>query len=226
MEDLPPIPNLLEKYYPQLKFVLSGLLLFGSGLLLAKFWEYKKRAKLEYQEKAAVGSNSDYNQEAQVTPAVVVVNVSGAVKNPGVYSLKSGARVNDALEKAGGLAQNANRNWVSRNLNLASKLSDGEKVYIPEEGEGESSPVLGLVGESAGIAMEEKDSNSTCPAQININTASLETLTCLYNVGEKRAQEIIDYRSKNPFGSVEDITNIKGIGEKTLERIRERITVH
>ena len=229
MEDLlPTIPELLEKYYPHLKFILSCLFLFGSGLLLAKVWEYKKRPKLEYQEKAAIGSsvNDKYKQEEQSIPVAVVVNVSGAVKKPGVYSLETGARGNDALEKAGGLAESADKDWVSRELNLASKLNDGEKVYIPEEGEVKGSPVFGLVAESVERTAGEKEFGSTCPAQININTASLEILTCLYNVGEKRAQEIIDYRSKTPFGSVEEITNIKGIGEKTLERIRERITVN
>lgn len=231
MEELPSIPSLLEKYYSQLKFILSGLLLFGSGLLLAKVWEYKRRPKLSYQEEAVseIGP-AGLERSSQITQSpsgtmAIKIDVSGAVNNPGVYSLQTGDRVEDALKKAGGIADNADKEWVSKELNLAAKVSDGTKLYIPAEGESLAVDVS-FQSESAGqVVGAADDSGAGCPSKININTASLETLTCLYNIGEKKAQAIIDYRSQDPFDSVEEITNVGGIGEKTLERVRSRVTL-
>lgn len=226
---LPDIPALLEKYFHPLKIILSALLLFGSGLLLARTLEYRKRPKLVYQESAVSETlstaQSSPKTETPTLTSIVKVDVSGEVKSPGVYSLKKGDRVEDALRQAGGLSAGADRDWVSRNLNLASKLSDGDKIYIPVQGEEASTGGSSFAGSSAGSVAGEASGSSACPAKININTAPAETLQCLYNIGEGRAQAIVDYRSEKPFDSVEEITNIKGVGQKTLERIRERIVV-
>ncbi len=230
MEELPSIPSLLEKYYPYLKFILSGLLLFGSGLLLARVWEYRRRPKLSYQEDAVPEvKQAGLERSSQITQSVEIkVDVSGSVNKPGVYSLQTGDRVEDALKKAGGIADNADKEWVSKELNLAAKVSDGTKLYVPAEGESAAGEVLfrnETAGRVAGVANDSSDSSAGCPSKININTAPVETLTCLYNVGEKRAQAIIDYRAQKPFESVEELTNIRGIGEKTLERVRDKITL-
>ena len=135
------------------------------------------------------------------TSGYVFVDIDGAVKNPGVYQLEDGDRVNDAIIMAGGLTEHA----YTKNLNKARKISDGEKIYIPAEGEIESS------SNSSGL--------------ININTASIGELMSLPGIGEVYAQRIIDYRSSKLFGSVEEIKNIEGIGEKTFEKIKELITI-
>ncbi len=135
------------------------------------------------------------------TSGYIFVDIDGAVKNPGVYQLTDGDRVNDAIIMAGGLTEHA----YTKNLNKARKISDGEKIYIPAEGEIESS------SNSSGL--------------ININTASISELMSLPGIGEVYAQRIIDYRSSKLFGSVEEIKNIEGIGEKTFEKIKELITI-
>jgi len=135
------------------------------------------------------------------TSGYIFVDIDGAVKNPGVYQLEDGDRVNDAIIMAGGLTEHA----YTKNLNKARKISDGEKIYIPAEGEIESS------SNSSGL--------------ININTASISELMSLPGIGEVYAQRIIDYRSSKLFGSVEEIKNIEGIGEKTFEKIKELITI-
>jgi len=229
MENLPlNISDLVEKYFHPLKIILSGSLLFGSGLLLAKTLEYLERPQLSYQKADTMdgedmtGLNKKKKQE-ELLP--LVVDVSGAVHIPGVYSLEDGARVNDALRKAGGLSEDADEDWVSRELNLASRLTDGEKIYIPRKGEVQEQRELNTAVKSGGEIRSANETTSSCPSKININSAPLEILTCLYNVGGKRAQAIIDYRNKHPFDNVEEISNIKGIGSKTLERIRSRIVV-
>ncbi len=130
------------------------------------------------------------------------VDIDGAVNNPGVYEFKDGSRVNDAIITAGGLKSNA----YTKNLNKARLLNDGEKIYILN------------VDEISEISSE----NSKL---ININTASKEMLMTIPGIGKVYAQRIIDYRNKKSFGSIEEIKNIDGIGEKIFEKIKEFITV-
>ena len=221
-------PQLLEKYYRPLKIILSVVLLFGSGLLLAKTLEYRKRPKLSYQEKTLPQNTTSSESSETATRDSVTslkVDVSGSVAAPGVYSLSTGERIEDALDAAGGLSPEADTAWVAKELNLAAKLSDGDKIYIPAEGEHTVTETITQPVARAGSTAGSSSEDSGCPAKININNASKEVLQCLYNVGEARAQAIIDYRSQKPFDSVGEITNIKGIGEKTLEKIRGKIVV-
>ena len=152
------------------------------------------------------GENQE-TQESQDTKeehiSHMYVDIDGEVKNPGVYQLKDGDRVNDAIIMAGGLTDSA----FTKNLNKARKLTDGEKIYIPKEGE-ESEVLSG-------------DSNL-----ININTASANDLMSLPGIGEVYAQRIIDYRNEKPFDSIEEIKNIEGIGEKKFEKLKDLIKVN
>jgi len=155
----------------------------------------------------------------------IVINVSGAVLNPGVYKLEKGARLGLALEKAGGLTEKADRNWVDRNLNLARILNDGEKIYIPERGEGIGNKELGLPAGQAGIREENKVAGAMSDL-ININTASLAELDTLPGIGPAFAQRIIDYREKQGgFTTIEEIQAVSGIGPKLFEKIKEKITL-
>ena len=124
------------------------------------------------------------------------------LQNPGVYQLESGDRVNDAIIMAGGLTDDA----CTKNLNKARKLSDGEKIYIPSEDE------IEISSNSSGL--------------ININTASADELMLLPGIGQVYAQRIIDYRSSKSFSSIEEITNIDGIGEKTFNKLKDLITIN
>jgi competence protein ComEA len=142
------------------------------------------------------------------TPAPIRVHVSGAVRQPDVYELPPGSIVKDAIEAAGGPASDANLDSV----NLAVELRDQQQVYVPRQGE--IAPMVPAVGGGASAG------------PVNINTATAAELEALSGIGPKTAEAIVEYREANgPFGSIEDIVNVPGIGEGTFEKIKDRITV-
>ena len=148
---------------------------------------------------------------APVEEERIVVHVVGAVKNPGVYTLEYGQRVKDAIDVAGGSLPEAD---LVR-LNLALKLEDEDKLYVPEIGETFDE----LNTDAIGVFSSDKD-------KININKASLVELEVLPGIGPATAQKIIDYRDKNgPFKQIEEIKNVSGIGVKKFEQIRDKITI-
>ena len=158
----------------------------------------------------------------------IIVDIQGAVNNPGVVSLPDGSRVNDAIEKAGGLTEKAD----TMNVNLATRLADGDKVYIPKEQEQTS--VQKSNSEMAGVvtnALANKSAISSSNAgegdgTVNINTANSERLQTLSGVGPATAQKIIDYRERSGgFKKVEDIMKVSGIGVKTFEKLKDKISV-
>ncbi|MGW8459821.1 helix-hairpin-helix domain-containing protein [Bacillus atrophaeus] len=143
----------------------------------------------------------------------IIIDIKGAVKHPGVYELKTGDRVSQAIEKAGGINSEADEKQV----NLAELLQDGTVVYIPSEGEEPTQSATATASVQNGAGKE---------ALININTASLEELQAISGVGPSKAEAIIAYREENgKFQAVEDITNVSGIGEKSFEKIKSAITV-
>lgn len=147
----------------------------------------------------------------------ICVHVAGSVKQPGLYCLSSQDRVNDALQAAGGLTDDADESQI----NLAAHVKDGMRLYIPHTGEsaGETNTTLDMnaLGESG----EQSPSGL-----INLNTADVKELTNIPGIGEKTAQKIFDNRSKQgKFGSIDDLTRVPGIGSKKLESIRPYVTV-
>ena len=139
----------------------------------------------------------------------IYVHICGAVINPGVYQVPAGTRVYQALELAGGSSNDA---YLS-GINLADKLADGQKVYIPSEGEN-----------AEGIL--STDSGDVQSVMININTASEAELMTLPGIGQSRAKDIINYRVKNGlFESIDDIMKVSGIKEAAFEKIKDLIKV-
>lgn len=146
---------------------------------------------------------------AEISGPQVAVYICGAVKNPGVYVLASGARVIDALEAAGGFLPDADEKGV----NLARVLSDGEQVTICTAKE----------AEEGGASGELKNPDD---GRININTADAEELRKLPGIGETKAGDIITWRNDHGgFRSIEDIMKVSGIKESLFGRIKESITV-
>ena len=143
----------------------------------------------------------------------LVVHVAGAVRDPGVYRLAAGARVDDAVARAGGATARADLGG----LNLAAELEDGRQVLVPERARGG-----GGGGAVAGAAVPEP-----APGQpLNLNTATLEQLDTLSGIGPLTAQKILEYREElGGFGSVEELGEIPGIGEKRLASLREEVTL-
>ncbi|MDK0707742.1 ComEA family DNA-binding protein [Clostridium perfringens] len=158
----------------------------------------------------------------------IVVEIKGEVKKPNVYELKNGSRIYELIEEAGGPTDEADLS----NINRALYLSDGQCIVIKNINDVESeeanlneslnTEVSNSIPTNSSGEKGEKNENSV----ININTASKETLMTLNGIGESKAQAIIDYRDEiGGFKSVDDITNVSGIGEKTLEKIKDKISI-
>ena len=147
---------------------------------------------------------------ASPSVVLVLVDVAGWVRHPGVYEFSTGARVIDAIEAAGGARPGA----MLEALNLAAPLADGTQILVPREGEaGVVPPVAAGSGSVAG-------------ALVNINNASASELEILPGIGEVIAQRIVDHRTANgPFASVDQLLDVSGIGDAILGSIRELVTV-
>jgi competence protein ComEA len=144
------------------------------------------------------------------TPAPINVYVSGAVKQPDVYTLPLGSLVKDAIAAAGGAAADADLDHI----NLALRLSDQQQVHVPRR------------GEAPPVNTNTRSGVGAIGALININTATLEELDTLPGIGPSIAQAIIDYRTAHgPFQTIEEIDNVKGIGPALFEKIKSQITV-
>ncbi|UNC93320.1 helix-hairpin-helix domain-containing protein [Candidatus Contubernalis alkaliaceticus] len=160
----------------------------------------------QYAEGKRTDESFQEEQFVEESKEPVIIHVVGAVRNPGVYTLQEGDRVLEAVKKAGGFLEDAYGDAV----NLAARVYDGQQIYIPRE------------GEEASLSVYQE----TQSQKININTASQVDLETLPGIGPAKAGAIVQDREKNgPFKSVEDLTRVTGIGEKTLEGMRDSITI-
>ncbi|EOR23708.1 MULTISPECIES: helix-hairpin-helix domain-containing protein [Bacillaceae] len=203
----------LRKNKKFILFVLGGI----SLLLLYRFYpilmpkneeEYFPQDDLLTERGEEITESELAEEEPQVT--FILVDVKGAVKNPGVYEANEGDRVNDIIQKAGGILNNGEKNAV----NLAMKVSDEMIIYVPyigEEGE--------VVNDQASLSANE--------GLVNINKASETELLQLPGVGPSKAAAIIEYREQNGgFSTKEDLKKISGIGEKTYEKLEPFLTIN
>lgn len=169
--------------------------------------------ELEQRQESESSIEAELQAAAEEDPVLLVVDVAGAVNNPGVYELKDGSRVAAAIDAAGGLAPEADVSGINR----ASKLVDGQKIYIPLAGESSA---------ASGAANSASTDANASSGLVNINTASLEELDALPGVGPSTAQAIIDDRTQNgAFASIEDLLRVSGIGEKKYEKLKASICV-
>jgi len=153
---------------------------------------------------------------ATPTPSPLRVYITGAVLHPDVYRLAAGSIVKDAIEAAGGVTQDAD---LVR-INLAQELQDQQQIYVPRVGEDEAPPPV------AGGEPTPSSGSAGLAGKININTATTEELDTLPGIGPAFAQRIIEYRNANgPFKTIEEITNISGIGDATFQKFKDRISV-
>jgi competence protein ComEA len=171
-------------------------------------------SRLDGAEKPAASSRAAAPigiQESEVAGAPVVVHVAGAVRRPGVYKLSASARVDDAVARAGGATRRADLGG----LNLAAKVLDGRQVLVPAR----AAPGTAPAAAGGGAAPAEGQ-------PLNVNTATLEQLDLLSGVGPVTAQKILDFREeRGGFGSVEELGEIPGIGDKRLASLREELTL-
>lgn len=198
----------------------------ASGLAMASFGGHSSSVSFERSDEASVSdvhgagdaSSDDESSAKSSSAAEVYVDVDGAVVRPGVYRLKDGARVSQAIDAAGGLTAEAD----VTELNRASKITDGQKIYVPTVGEQQAAAAVG--GDESSTATTPGAGSSS--GLVNINTASAAELQTLSGIGPSMAQSIIDERTKNgAFASVDDLMRVSGIGEKKLAKIKDCICV-
>ena len=215
--------DILESQHQKIIIVLVVVILVGGG-----YW------MLKHFHPALFLGEPDLVVETETTPPTppsstaqpeIVVHVMGAVKSPGVYHLSTDARVHEAIEKAGGKTDQADLH----SLNLAAKMRDGEQIYVPEIHQvpdvGQTIPTSS--SSAAPPQPSVRRSASSNGSRININTATFQELQTLRGIGPTMAQRIIEYRqTSGRFATVDDLTNVKGVGEKTLEKIRDSITAY
>lgn len=155
----------------------------------------------------------------------VLVDVKGAVVNPGVYALADDARVIDAVEAAGGFLAEAD----TLQVNLAAPVRDAMAILIPRKGQPVSQSAVGASAVGTVVIPGDQDSGSSGPSQatkININTGSLSQLMTLTGIGEVKAREIIAYRDRTGgFKKIEDLMKVSGIGAVTFAKIKDFITI-
>lgn len=145
---------------------------------------------------------------ARAPAAPLFVNVVGAVRRPGLYRLKEGARVADAVTRAGGPTPKAQIELV----NLAARIADGEQIVVPRRGFG------------APVAAASAPGGTAATGPVHLNSATLEQLDALPGVGPVTAQKILDYREKHgSFGSVDELDAISGIGPARLGTLRDLV---
>lgn len=184
----------------------------------------EEQPNLEKTESEVENAQQDTQKKSVVATTSIMVDIKGAVKNPGVYQLDADSRVIDAITLAGGYAKNAQ----SRQINHAQKLQDEMVIYVPKKGEAiEETNAIASVEKTSSVSSTQGTTPEAKSDLVNINTADEAGLTTLNGVGPAKAQAIITYRTENgPFKTVEDLKNVTGIGEKTFEALKDSLTVN
>lgn len=182
----------------------------GKTLLIVFILILAAVLKLNGNDASKVSVETDTEIKSETESVEMYVDISGEVNAPGVYQVTSDTRLFEVIEKAGGLTERADHN----SINQADFIEDGQKIIIPSVNE---------------VSPETDNNTQTSVISddglININSAGKDDLMKLNGVGEKIAERIIEYREKNRFNQIEDIMNVKGIGESTFEKLKTQIKV-
>jgi len=186
------IQNLFSFYKIPLVFAFLAIFLLGGAVII---WQSNK-------ESAKITFSEETKESTQIK-----ADIEGAVVNPGVYQLSSSSRIQDLLILAGGLSAEADREWIAKNLNLAARLTDGGKVYIPKVGESTTSTTSTT---GSGVSL------------ISINNARASELESLPGIGPVTAQKIIAGR---PYQTIEELLNRKIVSKSTFEKIKDQLTL-
>lgn len=196
--------------------LLIGLGIVQCFIIIGLVFTNQKSAQTENTDEWLLEMQSEsesiFQEPEEQEPVFWVVDVKGAVTNPGIYEVAKNMRVQNAIDLAGGLLQNAE----TRHINFAQHVTDQMLLYIPVVGE----EIVDIPYTQPNSPVEEGTS------KININTATDLELQALPGIGEKKALQIINYRKENgSFSAIEELMEVSGIGQKTFDTLKESITV-
>ncbi len=202
------LEKLLSIYKIPLVLAAIGLVFFLTGII------YIFKTQTTSHE---VIFSSESSASARITKSKIHIDIEGAVIAPGVYSMEEGSIVADALVASGGLAQDADREWIGKNLNRAAKLIDGGKIFIPS---------LSQISDGKAQSSNSKDQNNNLlgvtTGKININTASQAELEGLPGVGPVTALKIINGRS---YQTIDELKTKKIVGNALFEKIKDLLSI-
>ncbi|SDM83229.1 competence protein ComEA [Fictibacillus solisalsi] len=214
-----------EVWFRKHRYILPAVLIVG----IAVVYLYEQKVPLEEKaieelpQELTAKEPSNAQSPVKESPgsinlqsAKIMLDIKGAVVRPGVYEMKEGDRVIDAVQKAGGFTKNAEQ----RSVNLSGKVKDEMLLYILEKGEEPAVPAAAdAAGNGKGLG------NDSGQAAVNINTANDQELQTITGIGPSKAKAIITFREENGgFKTVDDLLNVPGIGEKSLENMRAQVT--
>lgn len=203
----------------QKPIIIGALVLIIMLIVIIVYIGMQTKEYTNYEQLEISSEESKVQEEEQTAITTIKVHIAGSVVTEGIVELEEGARIADAIQSAGGTTADANM----QKINLAHKLQDGQKIYIPNLNEDETAII-----ENGGITESATASRTTTNStgKININTATQTELELVTGVGPSTATKIIEYREENgKFQTVEDIKNVPGIGDSKYESMKEQITV-
>lgn len=192
---------MFDRFKLEIVLALVGLFLVGCGVFVYKMGEIST-------DSIEIISSSEVLGET--TQNKLLIDVAGAVVKPGVYEIAQNGRYGMALEAAGGLAEGADQDFVAKNLNMAEKVKDGQKIYIPYK------------NDQTLNSNDQVNSNHQNSNKININSASQSELESLSGIGPATAKKVIENR---PYSDIKDLVDKKVLGQKVFDQISDQISL-
>lgn len=204
----------------QKKILIVILLIIIAITIYILIQKQNNQISENYLENELIPYDEENNEtkEENIEEDQIIIHITGAIKNEGVYTLKENSRISDAIDLAGGLREDAD----TSKINLAYPLEDGMKVNIPSIKDAETNQTETYISNAMQNDSKEENNNK----KININTATKEELDTLPGIGESTAQKIINYRKENgKFSNIEELKEVSGIGDSKFENIKDLICI-
>lgn len=201
----------------KLPMVLGGVSLFSigvSGILLIK--STQSTIPIQFFDSREVLSVSKEASSSANSKKLIHVDVEGGVRAPGLYELPSASRISDAIDKAGGLSEEADEELMAKQVNQASILVDGAKIYVPKKSDTQKSYNIESTSDNNSRQIVSHN------VLVNINSASEVELDALPGVGPATAKKIIDHR---PYQTLEELVSKRAIGNALFEKIKEKLSL-
>lgn len=209
----------LKEYWKIMLLVVCALIAGGIFYIFTNSPKSGENLSVENLSPSSIKSSvSKFTSSSEKNKNEIMVDLKGAVAKPNVYQISSDERLVDLIRQAGGFTDQADQ----KSINLSAKLKDEEVIYVPKVGESSSSEST----DSPTSSSVSNQISTTSSPKININKADLTELQKLTGIGQKKAQDIIDFRMKNgDFKSIEDLGKVSGFGDKTLEKLKDEISI-